>query len=767
MLELRDRLRAQLGDSYTIERELTGGGMSRVFVALDASLGRRIVVKTLAPDHAGDVSADRFRREIQLAASLQQANIVPLLTAGEIDGVPYYTMPFIEGESLRTRLTAHGAHSVADTVGILRDVARALAFAHERGVVHRDIKPDNILLSGSTAVVTDFGIAKAIAAARTSPDATLTQAGLAVGTPAYVAPEQATGEPSIDHRVDLYAFGIMAYELLVGEPPFAGRSAQATIAAQVMEQPVPLRERRRDIPPGLATLVMRCLEKDPERRPATAREVLTALDFPLTPDSVASAIGAKPSIAVMPFANLSPDPADEFFADGLTDEIITDLSPIRGLHVIARAAMMRFKGTDKDPVMVAREVNVRYVLDGSVRRAGASLRLTARLIDAADGSTVWADKLGGSVEDVFAMQERVSRTIVDALAVVVSPREEQQLRKRPISDLRAYEYYLQARQSMWTFTVPALDRALRLLGAAQSRIGDNARVIASLGGVHLNYIETGQVDSARHLAAADECATKLATLDPDSFNLHYLRGWLQWRSGHIRESILSLSRARDLEPNSSDVLILLAYANILAGRDEPARECADAAVRLDPLTPLFQCMPGFCEIVAGRPGAAVAGYRYFLEVDPANPIAHLFLTWALCESGQHAEAQCIAEDLSRSFRATAFGHLGEAYAHGLRGDRYAALAVMTPDIRSLSRHSESIARIMASILTVLGDVEGAIDALEASVSLGNSHYPYLAREARVFDPLRYHPRFQTLLETVRGRWERGGTSAADLSPPSA
>src|SRR5439155_21828004 len=326
-MELREQLRTTLGNAYTVERELTGGGMARVFVARDTMLGRRVVVKTLA-ECAGDVSAERFRREIQVAASLQQANIVPLLTAGEIDGVPYYTMPFVEGESLRARLVSRGAHSIAETVSILRDVARALAFAHERGVVHRDIKPDNVLLSGSTAVVTDFGIAKALAAARTAPSATLTQAGLAIGTPAYVAPEQASGDSEIDHRADLYAFGVLAYELLIGVPPFTGRSAQATLAAHVLEQPVPLRERRAETPPQLAALVMRCLEKDPARRPASAAEVLTALDAALTPEAHAGVPPApsKPSVAVLPLTNMSASADDEDFSDGITEDIIAQLS---------------------------------------------------------------------------------------------------------------------------------------------------------------------------------------------------------------------------------------------------------------------------------------------------------------------------------------------------------------------------------------------------------------------------------------------------------
>ena len=766
---LSGQLQSALGASYTLERELTGGGMSRVFVAHDVTLGRRVVVKTLAPESPGELSADRFRREIQLVASLQQANIVPLLTAGEVGGVPYYTMPFVEGESLRARLAARGPHSIGETINILRDVARALAFAHQHGVVHRDIKPDNILLSGSTAVVTDFGIAKALAAARTAPNGALTQTGLAVGTPAYVAPEQASGDPRIDHRADLYALGVVGYELLAGAPPFAGRTPQATLAAHVVERPRPVGERRPDTPPALAALVMQCLEKDPDRRPQSALEVLAALESGLTPsDGIGSTHAtAKPSIAVLPFANLSPDPADEYFADGLTDEIITDLSPIRALHVIARASMMRFKGTGKDPLAVARELGVRYVLDGSVRRAGSSLRLTARLIDSDDGSTLWAEKLGGTVEDVFAMQERVSRTIVNALRLTLNPREDERLRARPISDVRAYEYFLQARQAMWMFTLESLDRAEHLIRDAQRLIGENARLLSALGVVHLHYLETGQVDPKPHLEAAGVCASRLAALDPDSFELHSLRGSLHFKRGEIREAIQSLVRARELEPNNSDVPPVLCYAYLMAGMDERARELANAAVRLDPLTPLFQCMPGFCEVMAGRPSLAIPYYKRFLEMDPANPAAHCFLAWTLAEAGDPAMALERADELARRFPSTMFGQVGGAFAHALRGDREAGLAAISNELRSLSRRSEMFSRFLAVIETIFGNSDAAIDLLQNLVDGGFAHYPYLARGWVKIAPLRTHPRFQRLLEVVRERWERGGTSAADLAAGSA
>ena len=276
-MEIREQLQRTLGNAYTLERELGGGGMSQVFLAEETALGRRVVVKVLPPGRTGDVNIERFKREIQVAARLQHAHIVPVLIAGETNGLPFYTMPFVEGDSLRARL-ARGPLSTAETISILRDVARALAYAHERGVVHRDIKPDNVMLSGGSAVVTDFGIAKAISAARDIPDATLTQAGTSLGTPAYMAPEQAAGDPATDHRADLYAFGCMAYEMLVGEPPFVEKSPQQLLAAHMSKTPDPISGRRGDVPAPLASMIEQCLAKDPTERPASAADVARVLD---------------------------------------------------------------------------------------------------------------------------------------------------------------------------------------------------------------------------------------------------------------------------------------------------------------------------------------------------------------------------------------------------------------------------------------------------------------------------------------------------------
>ena len=281
MADLRAQLQGTLGNSYTIERELGGGGMSRVFLAEEKALGRRVVVKVVPPDVAATVNVERFRREILVSAKLQHPHIVPVLSSGEMAGVPYYTMPFVEGESLRTRLIRAGALSITEAVGVLRDVAKALAYAHDHGVAHRDIKPDNILLSGGSATVADFGIAKAIAAARTdggSHPETLTQIGTSLGTPAYMAPEQAAADPSTNHRADVYAFGCVAYEVLAGRPPFVAKTPQRLLAAQMGEKPQPILELRADVPPSLADLLVKCLEKDADDRPQNASEIVRVLE---------------------------------------------------------------------------------------------------------------------------------------------------------------------------------------------------------------------------------------------------------------------------------------------------------------------------------------------------------------------------------------------------------------------------------------------------------------------------------------------------------
>ena len=447
-----------LSGSYTLERELGGGGMSRVFVATEDRLGRRVVVKVLSPELAAGVSAGRFEREIRFAASLQQANIVPLLATGELSGIPFYTMPFVEGESLRARLARSAPLPIGECVDILRDVTRALGYAHAHGVVHRDIKPDNVLLSHGTAVVADFGIAKAISAARTSAgNPTLTDAGSSLGTPSYMSPEQVAGDEQVDHRADLYALGCMAYELLTGRPPFVAPSPQRVLGAHISETPRPVAELRPETPAPLAAIVMKCLAKDPAGRPADAAELSRALEESTGPNAshrrpsrwtrlpvagrvallgvvalgvaiVGVAVGrgrsraaapAERSVAVLPLRNLSGDKANDYFGEGLAEEI-TDVLSKAGVRVIGRSSAAALAARGVDPGDIAKQLGVGALLQGSVQRAGDDVRVTVQLTSAGDGATIWSETYDKQLKDVFAVQDQIARSVASALRVTLA-----------------------------------------------------------------------------------------------------------------------------------------------------------------------------------------------------------------------------------------------------------------------------------------------------------------------------------------------------------
>jgi serine/threonine protein kinase/tetratricopeptide (TPR) repeat protein len=335
--DLREQLQATLGESFTLEQELGGGGMSRVFVATDSSLGRKVVVKVLPGDMAAEVRIDRFRREIQLAAHLQHPHIVPLLSAGDTNGLPYFIMPFVRGESLRERLKKIGEFPITEAVRILREVASALAYAHENGIVHRDIKPENILISGGSAMVTDFGVAKALRSATSGEPGSLTSIGVAIGTPAYMAPEQGTADPNTDHRADIYALGVVGYEMLAGLPPFSARSSQEMIAAHVTRIPDPVTVRRSTVPPVLARLIMSCLEKHPSDRPQNASEVMQQLDSIHISDSASTP--ARPRFGFGGKRSTERSEPRKDLRLGFEGDVIADVPQWRGRKVISAAGL--------------------------------------------------------------------------------------------------------------------------------------------------------------------------------------------------------------------------------------------------------------------------------------------------------------------------------------------------------------------------------------------------------------------------------------------
>jgi len=461
MTELRDRLQASLGQSYRIERELSGGGMSRVFVAHDTRLARDVVVKVLSPDLAAGVNSERFHREILVAAQLQHPHIVPVLAAGETDGLPYFTMPYVAGESLRRRLDGGKPIPVHDAVAVLRDVARALAYAHEHGVVHRDIKPDNVLIAGGAAAVTDFGIAKALSSSRTFGGENLTRVGNSLGTPAYMAPEQVAADPNADHRIDIYSFGAMAYELLTGEPPFAGRPPHAVLSAHLTEQPAPLEARVPNVPPALAAVVMNCLAKNPGDRPQTADDLVRALEridlssdwsapAAATPRArrrtvailaamvvVAIAAGGwmlwerfrvrppapdQNMVAVVPFRVASADPALHYLREGMLDLLAAKLTGEGGMRATdprqLLAAWHREGGSEsadippESALALARQLGAGRLLLGDVVGTPNRIVLTASLLGAARGDSLVKLSVEGPPDSLAWLVDRLAARLL-------------------------------------------------------------------------------------------------------------------------------------------------------------------------------------------------------------------------------------------------------------------------------------------------------------------------------------------------------------------
>jgi serine/threonine protein kinase len=758
-IDLRDQLQTTLTAAYRVERELGGGGMSRVFLAEERALGRRVVVKVLSPDLAAGVNFERFKHEILLTARLQHPHILPVFTTGETEGLPYYTMPFVEGESLRVHLMRAGAMPIAAAVSILRDVARALEFAHAKGVVHRDIKPDNILLAGNTATVSDFGIAKAllVSHAAATVSAPMTGLGIVIGTPQYMAPEQAGADAGLDHRVDLYALGCVAYEVIAGEPPFAG-SVASLIRAHIVDAALPLVTKRADVPEALAALVERCLQKDPDDRPADAREILEVLDNLAAADTRGSGSmrGTEvPTIAVLPFGTVTGEQETDHFADGLTDEVITDLSMIKTLRVISRQSAMRLKGSDKDLRTIAGELGARYVLTGSIRRAGSSLRITAQLVDARTDAQLWAGRFNGALEDVFEIQERLSRQIVDALRLRLTPTEDRRLARRPMGDVRAYEYYLLARQEVWSFNAQSLDHALQLVRRAEEIVGDNELLFVAEGLIYWQHVNVGIVPVSQYdeyLRRAERCAAKVFALNPESSKGHGLRGAIRHNRADPHGAARDYRKALGLDPNDPEALLWLGYHYAVSGRPDLARALMDRLQQVDPLTSINLTMYGMVAMFDGNYPEALSWTQRSVDIDPANPTPRMVHALMLAANGRRDEGVAMLDAVAGEAAAMAWARLAPAMACALRGERDDLLRIMTPELRAAAEWDEIFAWWAADCFALVNEADVAIDFIERAVEFGFINEPWLSKYEPFLASLRSEPRFGRLMERVRSAW---------------
>jgi TolB-like protein/tRNA A-37 threonylcarbamoyl transferase component Bud32/Tfp pilus assembly protein PilF len=730
-----------LADRYTVERELGRGGMATVYLAADRKHERRVALKILHPELALGLGPERFLREIRLAARLSHPHILSLFDSGEADGLLYYVMPYVEGESLRIRLEQEKPLGVEETVSIARAVSAALDYAHRHGVVHRDIKPDNIMIYQGEAMVTDFGIAKALVR---SGDETLTETGLLVGTPTYMSPEQAAGDTDLDGRSDIYSLGCVLYEMLSGRKPFDGPSALAILAKQITEEPAPLRSLRSDIPEYLETLVVRAMAKDAKER-LTAADLMRALSDPgsIRPTS---AVGAS-SIAVLPFLNLSADPENEYFADGMAEEIINALTKVEGLRVTARSSAFSFKGKGEPGREIGRRLKVGAVLEGSVRRSGSRIRVTTELISVADGYHLWSERYDREMVDVFAIQDEISRSIVDVLKVKLLRFSTTPLVQPPTEDLEAYTTYLKGRYFWNRRTPEGLRKSIVLFREAQARDPGYALPYAGEADAYNVLGWWADLPPAIAFPAARTAAARAVALDPGLAEAYASQAFARlyydwdWPSAEA-----DFKRSIALNPKYSIARQWYSQLLISSGRSEEARGQIRLAAELDPLSLIIQATVSLIAFYAGDFEGSIANGRRIIENDPNFGIAHRILGRGLLQFGQYregiAELQKAVELSSFSIMLTAELAHGQARA----GNRDAALAILA-DLRRTAVEGYVSAYDLAGIHIGLDDRASALDALEQACAERSSHMIFLGVDP-VFRELSDEPRFQAVLARV-------------------
>ena len=725
MPELKDRLEAALAGRYAVEREIGRGGMATVYVAQDQKHRRPVAVKILHPHIAVHLGTDRFLREIQIAARLSHPHILTLMDSGEAEGLLYYIMPFVQGESLRDRMTRTGRMPIEEALQIARHVASALAYAHQQGVVHRDIKPENVMLYEGEAMVTDFGIAKAVSAAGSD---NLTQTGSTVGTPAYMSPEQATGESDLDGRSDLYSLGCMVYEMLAGRPPFTGTNSQAVIMKRFSESPPPLRTACPDVPESVERAIAKAMERQPRDRFSTTLQFSQALSVPgmtTTPPGPSPATVSMPSapkvaksIAVLPFADMSPEHDQEYFTDGIAEEIINALTKIQALRVASRSSAFAFKGKSQDIRDVGEKLGVSTVLEGSVRKAGNRLRITAQLINVADGYHIWSDRYDRQLEDVFAVQDEIAENIVKALRVVLSENEKRAIEQARPENIQAYDYYLRGRQFVHQYREKSLQFARRMFQRAIEVDPSFARAYAGLADINSMLYQWWD-SSDSNLAQADDASRRALELAPELAEAHASRGFALTLRKLYPEAEQEFETAIRLDPTLFEAYYFYARTCFEQGKLEPAARWFEKAaeVRPEDFQAVALCSQAYTGL--GRLKDAVEARRRCVE-----------------RVEKHLELN--PDDA----RALYFGAGGV----GVLGDKKRATEWLER-ARAVDPEDSAVLYNVGCVYALIGEKEKALDCLEKAVFHGYGHKEWIKFDSDL-DSLRDMPRFQKLLEVV-------------------
>ena len=771
-------MKAALADRYAIDRELGHGGTATVYQAQDLKHGRAVAVKVLRPELAAALGAERFLREIEIAARLTHPHILPLHDSGEAGGFLYYVMPFVEGESLRDRLNREPQLPVEEAVRIAREVATALSHAHGHNLVHRDIKPENILLSGGEAVVADFGIARAIVAAGADK---LTDTGLAVGTPGYMSPEQATGADHLDGRSDVYSLGCVLYEMLVGHPPFLGTTAQEVLARHSLDAVPPLRTIRPELPPALERAVVKALAKSPADRFATATAFIEALTRAGAPPPfarraarpgvfVAAGVAAlvagylllarrsatlssdEPglSIAVLEFKNVGGDSANRPFSYGMSEELSTALGKVEGLRVLARSWVIRFRGKDVSPQEIGRQLHARYVLDGGVRIGGTRRRVSAQLIDVAKGNEIWSEEYDRDARDrdVFAVQDGITRAIVAALRVHLSGPASAALAKRSTESPEAHDLYLQGRYFFAQRDSASLRKAADYFERAIQKDSSYALAWSGLGDAYSHTGVFGYVPPRAVYAKAKASALRALALDSALAEAHTSLGFItlfydwDWPTAGRH-----FDRALALDPRYPDAHLFHGWYFVATNRMDDAISEVQTAVNLDPFSSVNNARLASMLFLARRYDDVLAQSRRVMELDSMfqGHVGRAELARAYLWLGRCPESLAALEGRPGLAVAMWPGLLGYTYARcGRRAQALAELHRLGAEARE-GRYVSHYA--LAMIHAGLGDNEEALAELD-SAYVERAWPMFTVRVDPTFDSLRPDPRFSRLLKKV-------------------
>jgi serine/threonine-protein kinase len=743
---LQERLAGSLDGRYTIERELGQGGMAVVFLARDVRHDRNVALKVLRPEISAEIGAERFLREIKMAAGLTHPHILPVYDSGAADGLLFYVMPNMEGNSLRERLERDRQLPLEEALRITREVASALDYAHRHHVVHRDIKPENILLHEDNAMVADFGIGKALSGG------TITQTGMALGTPAYMSPEQAGGDADLDGRSDLYSLACVLYEMLSGEPPFTGPTPQAVIAKRFVA-PIPKVRVTRDVPEAVDDALTRALSRTPVDRFPTAAEFAEALrpitresgsSTQRTPPEAQKTTPAQKSIAVLPLANMSADPENEYFSDGMTEEIINALAKVPGLLVASRTSCFAFKGKEVDIRQAGEKLGVASLLEGSVRKVGNRIRITAQLVNVENGYQLWSETYDRQLEDVFAIQDEISRAIVDALKLRLGADASQLV--VPTKNLEAYNLYLKARFFYHRFTESSLQKSLDFYQRVLRLEPGYARAYAGMADCWCRLADDWVAPDDAY-PRAKVAATRALQLDADlaeaMTSLGKVLGWYEWDfAGAERQ----LRRAVTISPNDAEAH--WAFGSILptVGQLGEAIEEIRQALTVDPLDPYYSRWLARFLLYAGEHLGAIAQGEKIIELgeDFAPVYIDIGSTYlALGQPDRALEWYRKGQALEHSVRSYD-AYIVRALAASGRGDEAREImSRLEEDAKDHYVRSEFLAMGYAA----LGDFERAFACLERAFQARSAGLIYLHLDPG-YAPLRGDPRFADLVKRI-------------------